>query len=122
MFQKRAFLSIVLLIISQFSFSQNDWENELMFEQNKLRARVPSYSFTSHNDALEGNRETSRMQSLNGLWKFNFVLHNNSYINLYKFDLYASISMVLVFCSRLGFWLDHARIKGFWIQFKLGRA
>ena len=73
MFQKRAFFSIFFLIISPFSFAQNDWENELMFEQNKLRARVPSYSFISHNDALIGNREVSRMQSLNGLWKFNFV-------------------------------------------------
>ncbi|WP_303317277.1 glycoside hydrolase family 2 TIM barrel-domain containing protein [Flavivirga abyssicola] len=52
---------------------QNDWENELMFEQNKLRSRVPSYSFVNHQDALIGNRETSRMQSLNGLWQFNFV-------------------------------------------------
>ncbi|WP_165732645.1 glycoside hydrolase family 2 TIM barrel-domain containing protein [Polaribacter sp. 20A6] len=63
----------LLILISQMTFSQNDWENELMFEQNKLRSRVPSYSFTNHADALEGNRDKSRMQSLNGTWKFNFV-------------------------------------------------
>ena len=57
----------------QVSFSQNDWENELMFEQNKLRSRVPSYSYTNHTDALEGIRENSRILSLNGTWKFNYV-------------------------------------------------
>ncbi|MGJ8744007.1 glycoside hydrolase family 2 TIM barrel-domain containing protein [Polaribacter sp.] len=62
-----------LVLISQFCFSQNDWENELMFEQNKLRSRVPSYSYTHHADALIGNRDKSRMQSLNGTWKFNYV-------------------------------------------------
>jgi len=73
MFKKRLFFSVIFLVISQFGFSQNDWENELMFEQNKLRARVQSYSYTNHQDALDGNRDVSRMQSLNGLWKFNFV-------------------------------------------------
>ena len=68
--------SVILLMFvfcSQFSFGQNDWENELMFEQNKLRARVPSYSYTNHDDALIGKRDVSRLQSLNGFWKFNFV-------------------------------------------------
>ncbi|TGV01876.1 glycoside hydrolase family 2 TIM barrel-domain containing protein [Flavivirga rizhaonensis] len=71
-------ISIFFFLISTFIGNlviaqQNDWENELMFEQNKLRSRVPSYSFFNHQDALIGNREASRMQSLNGLWQFNFV-------------------------------------------------
>ncbi|WP_227806480.1 hypothetical protein [Algibacter lectus] len=53
--------------------AQNDWENELMFEQNKLRSRVPSYSYTNHADALEGNRENSRIKSLNGTWKLSML-------------------------------------------------
>ncbi len=53
--------------------AQNDWENELLFERNKLPARVASYSFESAQDALEGDRELSRMLSLNGEWQFNFV-------------------------------------------------
>ena len=70
----KSILSITLLLfITQVFFGQNDWENELMFEQNKLRSRVSSYSFSNHKDALLGNRDASRMQSLNGLWKFNFV-------------------------------------------------
>ncbi|MDO6803552.1 glycoside hydrolase family 2 TIM barrel-domain containing protein [Wenyingzhuangia sp. 1_MG-2023] len=63
----------LLLVTTNFVFAQKDWENELMFEQNKLRSRVPSYSFKNHNDALEGIREKSRMQSLEGTWKFNYV-------------------------------------------------
>ncbi|MDO7136015.1 glycoside hydrolase family 2 TIM barrel-domain containing protein [Algibacter lectus] len=65
---------VLLFFISvQFCFSQNDWENELMFEKNKMDARVPSYSFTNHSDALNGNRENARIKSLNGIWKFNYV-------------------------------------------------
>ncbi|UMB61728.1 DUF4981 domain-containing protein [Lutibacter sp. A80] len=66
-------LSFVAILGIQNTFSQNDWENELMFEQNKMRSRVPTYSFKSHKDALEGNRNNSRMKSLNGTWKFNYV-------------------------------------------------
>ncbi len=51
----------------------NDYENEYMFELNKLPARVPSYSYSSVEDALSGDRELSRMQSLNCKWKFNYT-------------------------------------------------
>ncbi len=53
--------------------SQNDWENEHVFEVNKMDPRVESYSYPSFDDAVSGNRERSRMQSLNGNWKFLFV-------------------------------------------------
>ena len=64
---------LFFFFISSINYAQNDWENELMFEQNKLRSRVPSYSYANHSDALEGNREKSSIQSLNGTWKFHFV-------------------------------------------------
>lgn len=64
----------LLLFTSKFFVSaQNDWENEHVFENNKMKARVPSYSFENTQDALEGNREKARILSLNGTWKFNFV-------------------------------------------------
>jgi beta-galactosidase len=44
-----------------------------MFEQNKMNARVPSYSYTNVKDALSGNRDKARVKSLNGIWKFNYV-------------------------------------------------
>ena len=55
------------------SFAQVDWENELVFERNKLASRVSSYSYESLEDALLDNRENSRAISLNGRWKFHFV-------------------------------------------------
>ncbi len=67
-------LWLFTFFITTIAFAQqNDWENELMFEQNKLRTRVPSYSYKTHQDALKGDRNVSRMLSLNGTWKFNFV-------------------------------------------------
>ncbi|MEN8703398.1 MAG: glycoside hydrolase family 2 TIM barrel-domain containing protein [Polaribacter sp.] len=69
----RLLLVFFFVLTSHIGFSQNDWENELMFEQNKLRSRVPSYSYANQQDALEGNRNKSRIKSLNGTWKFNYV-------------------------------------------------
>ncbi|GAA4238731.1 beta-galactosidase LacZ [Postechiella marina] len=66
-------LALFILCGMPLAFAQNDWENELMFEQNKLRSRVPSYSYLNHQDALKGDRNTSRIQSLNGTWKFKYV-------------------------------------------------
>ncbi|WP_109833174.1 glycoside hydrolase family 2 TIM barrel-domain containing protein [Reichenbachiella versicolor] len=53
--------------------AQNDWENELMFEQNKMQGRVATYSYENIEDALNGDRSRSRMVSLNGVWKFKYV-------------------------------------------------
>ncbi len=72
----RNYISILIMVFIasvQLINAQNDWENELMFEQNKMRSRVPSYSYETHEDALLGNRNISKMKLLNGLWKFNYV-------------------------------------------------
>lgn len=69
-------LSIIaasFLVLISFVNAQNDWENEVVFEKNKMLARVPAYSYKSTQDALSGNRELARIKSLNGTWKFNFV-------------------------------------------------
>ena len=72
--KKKIFFVIMFLTMAcHLVKAQNDWENELVFEKNKMQARVPSYSFTSVTDALVGNRDKSRLKSLNGNWKFNFV-------------------------------------------------
>ncbi len=67
------FLIAAFSLISQALFSQNDWENEFVYEVNKLPARVASYSYPDAQSALVSNREASRMLSLNGDWNFNFV-------------------------------------------------
>ncbi len=68
-------LPCLLVLIGAWSglSAQPDWENERVYERNKLDARVASYSYPSIEDALERNRERSRMRSLNGIWKFKFA-------------------------------------------------
>ncbi|MCM2374883.1 glycoside hydrolase family 2 TIM barrel-domain containing protein [Aporhodopirellula aestuarii] len=67
------FTAVLFIFHSSLAFAQNDWESETVFERNKLAARVPTYSYASVDDALDGNREPSRMRSLNGTWKFQYV-------------------------------------------------
>lgn len=64
---------LVTLLPFTLSALQNDWENELMFEQGKLKPRIASYSFKNSADALNADRAKSRMASLNGTWKFKFT-------------------------------------------------
>lgn len=71
--KKKLLFGLVVAALNQFAVAQNDWENELMFEKNKMRSRVPTYSFKSAEDALEGNRDKARMQCLNGTWQFKYV-------------------------------------------------
>ncbi len=72
--RKIFFLIALIFILSDSGLiSQNDWENELMFEKNKMKARVTSYSFENVQDALNGDRTKARLRSLNGLWKFKYV-------------------------------------------------
>lgn len=74
--KKNKICIILLLFATYFNFEasaqQLDWENELMFEQNKMDARATSYSFDNHQDALIGDRDKSRIKFLNGTWKFHF--------------------------------------------------
>ena len=70
---KLTFLVFLLIANVWGAYAQNDWENELMFEQNKMNARVPTYSYKNTTDALKGERSAARIKSLNGVWKFNYV-------------------------------------------------
>lgn len=67
------FLGLLLFSTTLCSFAQNDWENEHVFEKNKMKARVPSYSYKNAADALTGNRDEARVKSLNGTWKFKYL-------------------------------------------------
>ncbi len=65
---------LFLILCTSVAFAQNnEWEDPTVIAKNKMPGRATSYSFTNEADALAGNRETSRMISLNGTWKFNFV-------------------------------------------------
>ena len=70
-------------------FAQNKiWEDPTYIAKNKLPGRATSYSYKSADDALSGDRETSRMISLNGTWKFNFVeKEEDRPLDFYKQDV-----------------------------------
>ncbi|MBB3699910.1 DUF4981 domain-containing protein [Flammeovirga yaeyamensis] len=70
---KKIIQTIIFLTLSIPTFSQNIWENEEVYERNKLDARVPSNSYTSEEDAKTLDRSKSKLKMLNGTWKFNYV-------------------------------------------------
>lgn len=49
------------------------WNNQYVNGVRRLPSRATSYSYSSSADALSGDRESSRMMSLNGTWKFHFA-------------------------------------------------
>ena len=71
--QSKIILALLIFGSIQIAAAQNDWENELMYEKNKMKARVASYSFENIEDALTANRDKARIKYLNGIWKFNYV-------------------------------------------------
>ena len=70
---RKGYILIAFLLCGHYLSAQLDWKNELVFEKNKLPARVSSCSYSSEQDALLGNREKARIKSLNGKWKFKYV-------------------------------------------------
>ncbi|MFY9151864.1 MAG: glycoside hydrolase family 2 TIM barrel-domain containing protein [Prolixibacteraceae bacterium] len=62
----------MLMLLSVSAFAQNDWENQAVIGRNKMDARATSYSFPTEELALKGDRDQSRMISLNGEWNFHF--------------------------------------------------
>jgi len=82
-------ITIILFLFTTTLLAQNnEWEDPTFIAKNKIPARATSYSFKTANEALTGNREDSRMISLNGTWKFNFVdkLENRP-LDFYKTDV-----------------------------------
>ena len=74
-FQGLNFLVISLFLLPAMLFAQSpDWENHRIIEKNRMPGRATSYSFESESAALAGDRDNSRMLSLNGKWKFHFVV------------------------------------------------
>ncbi|WP_319501623.1 glycoside hydrolase family 2 TIM barrel-domain containing protein [uncultured Draconibacterium sp.] len=82
-------LILVLSLCATTLFAQNKiWEDPAYIAKNKLPGRATSYSYESADDALDSNRETSRMISLNGTWKFNFVeKEEDRPLDFYKQDV-----------------------------------
>ncbi|WNH09088.1 glycoside hydrolase family 2 TIM barrel-domain containing protein [Thalassobellus suaedae] len=72
------FIFCVLVILCQNTFSQNDWENPRMFQQNKEKARASFFTYSTLEKAkLNDPKNEENIKCLNGNWKFNFTDHSD---------------------------------------------
>jgi beta-galactosidase len=85
---KKLFILALSLCATTLFAQNNSWEDPAYIAKNKLPGRATSYSYKSADDALNCDRETSRMISLNGIWKFNFVeKEEDRPLDFYKQDV-----------------------------------
>jgi beta-galactosidase len=71
---KKAILLLLLLTVVPFYAQQNDWENPVVNQINKLPARATFYSYETADLAKANIRENSKwFKTLNGDWKFHWV-------------------------------------------------
>ena len=56
-------------------YSYAPWEDPLVTSINRQAARATAYSYKTVEDALEGNREKSRLLLLNGEWDFKYSVN-----------------------------------------------
>ena len=62
-----------LAMMAAEDLSQGPWFNRYINGLNRLPAHATSYSYPDVSAALAGDRDASRIASLNGTWKFMFV-------------------------------------------------
>ena len=66
-------------------FNTEPWEDPLVSGINREPSRATAYSFATVADALEGDRNRSRILSLNGDWDFSFSLKpSEAPVDFYK--------------------------------------
>jgi len=71
---KKIFLGMALIFLGQIGFSQNDWENPNMFQQNKEKARASFYPYSTLENAINDEpKSESYTLCLNGKWKFKYT-------------------------------------------------
>ncbi|WP_111307886.1 glycoside hydrolase family 2 TIM barrel-domain containing protein [Confluentibacter sediminis] len=75
---KKIIFYLLLIIVSQNIYSQNDWENPKMFQQNREKARASFYTYSTLEKAkLDKPENEAYIKCLNGKWKFNFTDHSD---------------------------------------------
>ncbi|MGE5944572.1 MAG: glycoside hydrolase family 2 TIM barrel-domain containing protein [Flavobacteriales bacterium] len=75
---KKIIFYLLAIIFIQNAFSQNDWENPEMFQQNREKARASFYPYSNVKNAIDNNIENEKyIKCLNGKWKFNFMDHSD---------------------------------------------
>ena len=72
------FTFFILMLLTIGVSAQNDWEDQSVIGRNKMPARATSYSFSSEDQALKGDRTQARFLSLNGEWMFHFEVDSKN--------------------------------------------
>ena len=75
---KKILFYLLVIIFCKTAFSQNDWENPEMFQQNREKARASFYPYSTIEKALDDEPLSETfIKCLNGKWKFNFTDHSD---------------------------------------------
>ena len=77
---------ISALALSAENLSEGPWYNRYINGLNRLPAHVTSYSYKTADEALACDREASRIESLNGTWKFMFAADTKAHIRGEKIE------------------------------------
>ena len=71
---KRTILLTFLMSMAVFVFGQADWENQHVFQINKMEPHAYFYGFSNEKAALKNDWKSSKnYELLNGMWKFHWA-------------------------------------------------
>jgi len=71
---KKSLLSVFAILFVVSAFGQEDWENQHVFQINKMEPHAYFYGFKSEKDALKNDWKNSEYyELLNGMWKFHWT-------------------------------------------------
>ena len=76
------FMASVLALCAE-NLSEGPWYNRYINGLNRLPAHATSYSYETADQALACDRNASRIESLNGTWKFNFAADTDDVVGPY---------------------------------------
>ena len=71
---KKILILSIYLSFTGFIFCQENWENQHIFQINKMEPHAYFYGFSNEKDALQNNwKDSGFYELLNGMWKFHWV-------------------------------------------------
>ncbi len=71
---KNFLISALMLLSFMFATAQEDWENQHVFQRNKMVPHATFYGFKTEKEALKNDWKNSEYyELLNGMWKFHWV-------------------------------------------------
>ena len=72
--RKSILMAVIFSMTVLFTFGQENWENQRIFQINKMEPHAYFYGFKSEKEALKNDWKNSEYyELLNGMWKFHWV-------------------------------------------------